>query len=560
MHSIPSPLQTIVTAHFTTLLYWFSDEMYQRLSGRVQSHFLLQLGETLDFAPLEQACADYHHHRGPGAPPTHLVPRLIRALLVKYLQDLSFRQLEEEIRWNLQVKRFVGYAIFEPGPDHATLERFDAWVQTHHPRLFFDEVLKQIDQEFPQDRLKAQIGDTYALRANAASESLIQLLRHAGQRLLRTFEKVAGEEELAAMKEELDLPALYGAQGERIEFHLDKEERRQRLQDATVAVLQCQERIRSWLAEHADRAPAPELTLWLETVDKIIADELSIEKEEEGEGVTAVRELSKKEKGRYRIASATDPDATFRVHGERIDLGYNVNVAATDAFIREIRVDTGSQPDAVAIPDLITAQQAHHDLTPPKLIYDKAAGTGKTLAKVDEVSQGQTQLVAPLADYAHRHGHRFGPDDFILAPEGDALTCPNDQVSVIAYRSRSGDGRVFRFSPGQCTGCPLAQACRGDKVPPRRMRQVFISDHRTILAQARTYQQTPQFKLDMKRRTTIERIIAQLVRYHGARNARYRGRDKNDYQAKQNATAFNLRQWLRQLQRRSAAAQIPSTA
>jgi IS5 family transposase len=534
------------------LLYWFSDEVYRRLLSRVQDHFLLRLAEKLDFAPLEQACADFHHSSGPGATPTHPAPRLVRALLVKYLLDLSFRQLEQAIRWNLLVKWFVGYALFEPGPDHSTLERFDAWVQKMQPRSFFDEVLKQIDQDFPLERLKPQIGDTYALRANAASESLIQLLRHACQRLLLTFASLAGDDELAKLKAQLDTQAIYGAKDERSEFHLETEQRGQRLHVTVVAILHCQKLIRSYLDAHPGLDLEQKLNTWLDILDKIIDDELSIEKDETGR-VIAAKELPKNKKGSYRIASATDPDATFRVHGERIDFGYNVNVAATDAFIREIRVDTGSQPDAVAIPDLLEAQQEHHDLVPPKLIYDKAAGTGKTHAEVDEVSDGQTQLVAPLADYSHRNSERFGPDDFILAPDGASLNCPNRQVSFIAYRSQSGEGRVFRFSAQQCADCPLAQACRGDKVPHNRMRQVFISDHRTILAKARTYQQTPQFKLDMKLRPTIERIIAQLVRYFGARHARRCGLDKNDYQAKQNATAFNLRQWLRQSEQRTAA-------
>ncbi|MFZ1464076.1 MAG: hypothetical protein WAV60_08480, partial [Anaerolineae bacterium] len=85
-----------------------------------------------------------------------------------------------------------------------------------------------------------------------------------------------------------------------------------------------------------------------------------------------------------------------RVHVEKTDFGYNVNLAATDTFIREIRADTGSQPDPVAIPDLLTAQQEYHDFMPVKLIYDKAAGTGKHHADVDKASDGQTQLVAPL--------------------------------------------------------------------------------------------------------------------------------------------------------------------
>ena len=104
------------------------------------------------------------------------------------------------------------------------------------------------------------------------------------------------------------------------------------------------------------------------------------------------------------------------MHGEKIDFGYNVSVAATDRFIREIRVDTGSQPDPVAIPDLLTAQQEHHDLPPAKLIYDQAAGTGKHHADVAKASGGQTQLVAPLIPYQER-SERFGPDDFALSPD-----------------------------------------------------------------------------------------------------------------------------------------------
>jgi transposase len=91
------------------------------------------------------------------------------------------------------------------------------------------------------------------------------------------------------------------------------------------------------------------------------------------------------------------------------------------------------------------------------------------------------------------------------------------------------------------------------------MRQVFISDHRSALAKARTYAQTPQFREDLKLRSTIERIIANLVRYHGARRGRRRGRVMCDYQAKMCATAFNLRQWIRRLERQPQTPPAVST-
>ena len=549
MDSIPPIVRSVVEAHLKALLYWIGDEIYRRLWRRAQDHFLVRLRDQVDFAPLEAACAAYHHHSGPGAPVVHPVSRLVRALLVKCLLDLSLRELEQAIQWNVLVKGLVGYALFECGPDHATLERFEQWVWTHQPRTFFDEILRQIDQDFPEERRKAQVGDTYAMRANAATESLIELIRHACHRLLWAVAEAETTKQ-AEVVSQLDRDKLFGSSDEVKEYRLEQTARSERLQTTVAGALACQAAVRAWLSSCCDLAQNDRqaVELWLAILDKILADEVAIKRSEQGQ-ITSVTVLPKKKKGKYRIASATDPEATHRVHDEQRDFGYNVSVAATDSFIREIRVDTGSQPDPVAIADLLIAQQAHHDLTPPKLIYDQAAGTGKWHDVVANASDDHTQLVAPLVPYNQRT-ERFGPDDFVLASDDQSLTCPNGQVSTTAYRSQNSAGRNFRFTAKQCTECPLTAQCRSDQVQPDRMRQVFISDHRSVLALARTYAQTAAFQADLKLRPTIERIIANLVRYHGARYARRRGQAKCDYQAKMSATAFNLRQWLRLRQRR----------
>ena len=121
------------------------------------------------------------------------------------------------------------------------------------------------------------------------------------------------------------------------------------------------------------------------------------------------------------------------MHDEQIAFGYNVNVAATAHFIREVHVDTGAQPDPVAIPDVLQAQQEYHDLTPPKFIYDAAAGAGKYVATVAEVTAGQTQLVAPLIPYNTRTA-RFTPDDFALSP---------DETTLRVRKSISSRGMVY---------------------------------------------------------------------------------------------------------------------
>lgn len=176
---VPDRVARLINAHLEALLLWFSEYVYTQILKRADNHLLVKVHDHLDFAPLEKACVGYHHTSGPGAPPTHGVPRLVRALVVKYLHDCSLRQLEYQIRYNLIVKWFVGYPIFADGPDHSTLDRFALWVCEHEHRTFFDEVLRQINADFPEDREQPQIGDTFAMQADAAPESLVGLIRHA---------------------------------------------------------------------------------------------------------------------------------------------------------------------------------------------------------------------------------------------------------------------------------------------------------------------------------------------------------------------------------------------
>jgi len=409
-------------------------------------------------------------------------------------------------------------------------------------------VLRQIDQEWPTEQQQPQLGDTYALRANAAQETLITRVRHTCRNLLGAL-AAADAAGHAALLADLDQAALFGGDDEVKEYRLTVEQRRSRLAATTVAAAQCADRVRTYLRSSAlPDAQRQPLTTWLTHLTKILADEFTLTRDAQ-QHVTAAAELPKEQKGSYRLGSATDPDATYRVHDDQVDFGYNVNVAATQHFIREMHVATGAEPDPVAIPAVLQAEQTHHAVAPPKFIYDAAAGAGKHFATVAAVTAGQTQLVAPLIPYDQRT-ERFTPDDFTLSPDETTLTCPRGRSSSTAYRSQSGQGRTFRFSAQQCAGCPLAAACRGADVPPEHMRQVFISDFRSTVALARTYAQTEDFRADMQLRATIERIIANLVRYHDARQARRRGLRNCQYQAHMNAMAFNLRQWLRQLARR----------
>ena len=557
MAILPDFVLIVVRAYFAPLLQWFSDQIYAELLKRADDHFLVQLHATLDVAPLEARCAAFHHTHGPGALPTHPVPQLVRALLIGALFGWSLRQLEFHLRFNLVVKWFVGYPLFAAGPDHATLERFEQWVIVHQHRALFDEVLHQIDQDFPEERSHDQIGDTFALRAQAAKESLINLLRHTARLMLATLEEAAPDCH-QRVQAAYDVSALFGPADEPNEYWLTPEEKHQRLTVTVRAVQQCAQAVRDELVVQVIPEPArTAIRTRLVHLDKIIADEVRLTTAEDGT-ITRVVARAKDDKGTFRLGSATDPEATYRLHGDKkSDFGYNVNVAVTEHFVREINAATGAQPDATGVPLLITEQIEHHDLQPAKLIYDAAAGTGKARATFLQATSGQTQLVAPIPPYG-KNATRFTPDQFSLSEDGTTLTCPGGHTTDLAYRHGAGEGRSFRFF--DCADCPLIQQCRDPKSDPAHMRQVFISDYRTLLEEAKVYNHSEAGKADHKQRTLVERIIANLTRYHDARQARRRGQDNADYQAKKSGTAFNLRQWLRlrkyraQTQRLTAAA------
>jgi hypothetical protein len=546
MAIVPEILIMMINSNLEMLQAWFSGWLYEQMLKNGARHMLVRLQKQLDLSEIEKACRNYHHQDGPGAKATHTVERLVRALLVKYLYDWSLRETEERIRHDLVVKWFVGYAVFEEVMDHSVLERFEQWVSREKHRVFFDGVLKQIDGDFPEEREQIQIGDTFAMQADAGREGVIELLRHTSRCMLREIEQWAGPQH-AQIVAQLDAIALFGPTDEPLMYHLDAAQRQARQLHTVQGVWQLAQLVRPWLLSWKDPLRT-RVNLRLEDLDKIVQDEFRVERDPDGKPVQ-VSLLNKKDKGAYRLCSATDPAATCRTHGDDRTVGYNVSLAVTPhSVIREIQAATGAEPDQAGVADLIEKQGQYQQSCPPKLIYDQAAGAGRTRAEVAKASAGQTQLVARIPPSTVNG--RFGPDAFHFDAQG-ALACPQQRNTTTHFRSHR-DGDIFEFSAKCCAACPLWNDCRDPKANPKGPRRVFISDYQNEIAQAQAYNQTAQFKQEMKQRSLVERVIFMLTHYDGARRARSRGLDRADYQAKMSATARNLRTWLNLRLRREA--------
>jgi hypothetical protein len=546
----------------------FGECLYADLLKRCDNHLLVKLAKHLDFAPIEKACASYRHSSGPGTQTFYPVPVLARCLLVGYLEGLSLRQLEQRLHSDLLVRWFVGLPAFGDVPTYSTLERFEQWVSQHQRRIYQDSVLRQIDEFFPQSRKLSQIGDTYAMIANAAEEELITRLRHTVTCLLRESVE-AMSMPLAPTVSGFAWHKLFGAPKEKLGCLLDKKERHQRIEAVVCAAQELRQRFTATLHAYSNQEYT-EVRLWVGYLDKIIHDDVTILAETDADGHhihlrTAKERCNDPETG-LRLGSATDPEATYRQHGNEEDdikFGYNTQVAiSTDGFIRETQAHTGAVSDQTGIAPLVAAQLEHLGICPPKMLYDQAAGSGKARAEMEKASNGQTQLVSRLID---KNTERFGPYDFSLSEDGKTLTCPAGKQSSTVYTSGAGDGRTFRFLACQCwlnaeppthmkdadlaQRCPFWEKCRDNRLGPGSMRQVFVSDYRNYVLAAKEYNQTENFQLEMRQRPLIERVIFELTHYNGARYCRRRGLDNADWQARMCAVSYNLKLWMRKLGR-----------
>ena len=120
----------------TALWAWVSTQHYAAVVEQNRDHLLVFVKAQVDFSGVEKACGGYQVYAGAaGQPATYSVGTLCRALVVKYLNDWSYRQTEGEIRSQSLVRWFVGLGLQEATPDHLTLWRFEQWVKQRQRRL-----------------------------------------------------------------------------------------------------------------------------------------------------------------------------------------------------------------------------------------------------------------------------------------------------------------------------------------------------------------------------------------------------------------------------------------
>jgi transposase len=244
--------------------------------------------------------------------------------------------------------------------------------------------------------------------------------------------------------------------------------------------------------------------------------------------------------GKKTIQSPHEPQARYAEKRSTKWVGYRAHVTETANpgevnFLTDIETDAANDDDSESI-EGIHQRLAERDLVPQKHYVDQGYVSGANLA---HSAKRGVDLRGPIAQDSSPKPPGFKQADFVIDFEQQVATCPNGQTSVSWLPRPQLDGRVgahvlFR---AKCEGCVHRSAC----APGKSGRSLEIHPYYQEITARRQEAQTAAFKEDMKHRPAIEGTLSEMVRRHGFRRARYRGKDKVRLQHLFTGAAVNLK-------------------
>ncbi len=238
-----------------------------------------------------------------------------------------------------------------------------------------------------------------------------------------------------------------------------------------------------------------------------------------------------------RMPSATDPEIRHgrKSASKRFD-GHKLATATdpSSGMITAVDVLPGNAPDSQNALKMTEAVEANTGLIVEKTVGDCAYGPGET--RQEYVEAGRTLVAKVPAPPSNQPFHKT---HFQVSDE--SVTCPVGQTTEDFKWVKSDQGprvKQFYFPVPVCQACPHRDACLRTK-DKSGGRTVTLHPQEDLLQAAREFQQTEEFRQDLRDRQQAEHGIARMMQL-GARQARYVGRAKTKVQAVVTATVLNL--------------------
>lgn len=464
----------------------------------------------LDFERFRPTLAE-HYCLDNGRPSLDPVMMLKLDLLSMHYR-WSDRELLRHARVNMAVRLFLDIGVQTKLPHHTSMTYFRQRVGADVIQKIFHDVLGQARElGLVKDRLRLK--DATHIIANIAIPSTIRLVATARDEVLDAaapFEpgQVAYEwqraDGISAVADE-DMP---------------DSERLVRRVEHLRSVLQWADHVPASAAFRAASTNRQEkLRTALQSAHMILNDR---DNPEAGD----------------KVISVQDVDARCGKHGEFFD-GYLVDVTmdADSELLTGVNVLPGNGDEGGDAVHLIEQEEAAHGNDVAGMSIDGAGFRGTLLRELTDPAGLNLEVFTPPTERVPLPV--FAAEEFTLSEDGKTLTCPAGQTTTNHERTSSETGEKFRFSKKQCGACPLREKCLTG--PQVKSRTVTKNDYDAEYQAARAKAKTPEYAKVRKEHPAIERKLAEMVRWHNLRRARYRGLAKVRRQALLTGLTINLK-------------------
>jgi transposase len=487
-------------------------------------HYLRRVLAVLDFECCREEVARCYssNHGRPAVEPV----LLLKLEFLEYHYNLSDRQVVDQARYNMAFRYFLGLSLRSPLPHHTLLTVFRERLGVERHQKLFEAIVAQGRQHgLIKDRLRLK--DATHLIANIAIPSTVRLVAQTRQQLLAALrpyapERVATEEARAA--------SIHTTTAD-----LSGEERLlQRVTHLRSLVDWVECLVRRGNPKGIEEPGWRTLTLALQQTHKVLAD--------------------REPKATDQLVSFQDPDARRGDHhGSYVGYLLDVSVDADSEFITALNVLPASGNEAEDATTLIKQEEQAHGNDVQGLSIDGIGFRGEQLREWTDPEGLNLEVFVPPRKETAPTGFRV--DQFTFNPTAQTMTCPAGQTSQRRIRNTHDTGWQFRFARKLCAACPLLAQCMA-KLPATRGRQVSTNDYAAEYAAARAKAQTLAYREVRTQHRRVEHKLSEMVRWHRARRARYRGGGRVLIQALLTGLVVNVKCLIRSLTAPTVRAEV----
>jgi transposase len=476
-----------------------------------KDHILRQFNKVIDFERFRDPMKGcYHPSLGRSAEDPVI---MLKLEVLQFVYGLSDRKVLKEVQVNVAFREFLGISIDSKLPSIGLLPQFRRRLGTEQHQVVFGEVIRQARQHglIKDDQ---RLTDVTHVIANVAVPATLQLVAQTRERLLRSAKPYAQERVKEEQKRAEEIRKMTAKLTE-----IDR--LRQRVEHLRKIVGWADE-IQKKLGE-----PREKVEPQRQHFDKML------------EIAHRIVDESENPDQKDRTRSSVDPDARRGKHGAYYD-GYQLGISmdAESEIITAVSVAPANQDEAANAANLVKQEQETQKNRIIALSIDGIGFRGDVLRKLKDPNGLGLIVYVPPRNWPT--SPYYTSANFHLEEDGTVLVCPNEEESRSRSRNECDTGWQFGFKRSQCKGCPFLSKCM-EKLPEKHGRQVNINDYEAEYQAARELSLTEEYAEVRKLHPKIERKLAEIVRYHQGRRARFWGKERVTIQYLLTTIVVNLK-------------------